>query len=391
MKKTVLSFVILTVLVFTSCIDDDSSIVAETTYAKEISDINLDGVVAPATYTFERLGNTSVDYSGQTTRIKMLKELTTALKVSTNTEVALDGMFNHSANDVDFSDANLNASSKNIRSKTAASSDFFAGEVEGLTIKEYFDDIISSQVSEVFPNWATVAAPGTAGQISDGGSTRYVSSKGVEYNQLFAKGIIGALQLDQALNNYMSKLSTDDNTTVSNNSTTMEYHLDEAYGYLLNPEDSSFFSNYLAKVNENPNFSDIQYQVEEAFKIARQAIVDQKYNVRDQAIEVLRYQVSKVVAIRAVHYLQSGKSQLNPGTMGGAFHDLSEGLGFVYSLRFVRKSDLTETYFTKTEVDGFLAELDANNGFWDVTPTTLDAISDDIANKFDFTVAQAAL
>ena len=48
-------------------------------------------------------------------------------------------------------------------------------------------------------------------------------------------------------------------------------------------------------------------------------------------------------------------------------------------------------YFTKSEVDGFLADMNAGNGLWDVTPATLDAICEDIAEKFDFTVAQAAL
>jgi len=33
---------------------------------------------------------------------------------------------------------------------------------------------------------------------------------------------------------------------------------------------------------------------------------------------------------------------------------------------------------------------DGPNGLWDVTPSTLDAISEQIASRFSFTVAQAA-
>jgi hypothetical protein len=392
MKKVVLSFVAL--LAIASCKDDDAVVVVPVTptHAKNVSDIDLDGVSAPASYTFNRGGNPSVSYGGQTTRIQMAKELSSALKDNTKTDVQLAAMFNHAQNDTDFSDAALNSSSKNIRGKAGSSVDFFDGEVEGVTIKTYFDNLIDGQFTNVFPNWATNAVSGTAGQIADGSSTRYVNAKGVEYNQVFAKGLIGALQVDQALNSYMSRVVNDDNTTVSSdNYTTMEHHFDEAYGYLMNSEDDSFFSKYLTKVDTNPVFTGIESEIGQAFRIARQAIVDQKYAVRDQAIEVLRYQVSRAVAVRTIYYLQAGKAQIDPATMGGAFHDLSEGMGFVYSLRFLRKSDVKETYFTKSEVDGFLADMNAGNGLWDVTPATLDAICEDIAEKFDFTVAQAAL
>jgi len=389
MKKIVLSFLALSTIVVTSCSDDDNLIIPiVATHAKTVSDITLDGVSAPATYTFNRDGNTSVSYGGQTTRIQMAKEFSSALKVSTNTEAQLDDMF---ANGTGFSGAGLDASGKKIRNKTGASVDFFEGEVEGVTIKEYFDNLIKGQVDNVFVNWSTAAASGTAGQIADGSSTRYVNAKGIENNQVFAKGLIGALQLDQALNGYMSKVVNDDNIAVSDNHTTMEHHFDEAYGYLMNSEDDSFFSKYLTKVDSNPNFTGIESEIGQAFRIARQAIVDQKYAVRDQAIEVLRYQVSKAVAVRTIHYLQAGKAQIAPATMGGAFHDLSEGMGFVYSLRFLRKSDVKEAYFTKAEVDGFLADMEAGNGLWDVTPATLDEICNDIAAKFDFTMAEAAL
>jgi len=71
---------------------------------------------------------------------------------------------------------------------------------------------------------------------------------------------------------------------------------------------------------------------------------------------------------------------------------LSEGLGFVYSLRFTRKSGTNESYFSKSEVDAFIDELlySPSNGFWDLSPETLDNISNTIADKFEFTITQAA-
>ena len=68
--------------------------------------------LAPATYNFARDGATTVSYSGQSTRIAMGQEFVSALKDETKTEAELDAMFDHQAGSADFSDADLNASSK---------------------------------------------------------------------------------------------------------------------------------------------------------------------------------------------------------------------------------------------------------------------------------------
>jgi hypothetical protein len=399
MKKIILSFVALSAIALTSCSsdDDNNSILPVdpvdptepvATFAKVVLDIDLDGVEIPETYDFLRGGMTTVAYPGQTTRIGMAAELTNdALKDDSSTPEKLNNMFREGT---DFSDASLTG--KKLREKTG-DSDLF-GTSEKAAIKTYFDALIADQTSNVFPSWGATAASGVAGQIADGTSTRYVNGKGIENNQIFAKGLIGALQVDQAINGYMTKVENDDNEAsglAAGEYTTMEHHFDEAYGYLMNPSDGSFFQKYLGKVKDNPNFIGIDSQIDEAFRIARQAIIDEKYAVRDQAIEVLRWQVSRVIAIRTIHYLQAGKNAIDPDNMGGAFHDLSEGIGFVYSLRFVRKSDEVAAYFTMEEVDGFIADLTEGNGLWDVTPATLDSICEDIAAKFDFTVEEAAL
>jgi len=69
---------------------------------------------------------------------------------------------------------------------------------------------------------------------------------------------------------------------------------------------------------------------------------------------------------------------------------LSEGYGFLTSLRFTRDTQNGSSIFTKSDVDGYLNDImsDGPNGLWNVTPQTLDAISEDIASRFDFTVAQ---
>jgi hypothetical protein len=403
MKKIILSFIALSTLALTSCSSDDDNnstdpVIVDPTdptdpvdnFAKVVADIELDGVVAPDTYDFTREGATTVSYSGQTTRIAMADELTNNhFKDESTSLTELNNMF---ALGTGFDDVTLTG--RKIREKTGSSVDFFDGNSENVQIKAYFDDLITDQVDNVFTNWSTTASAGNPGQITDGDDTRYINAKGIENNQIFAKGLIGAMQVDQALNSYMTRIETADNETTSlaaGEYNDMEHFFDEAYGYLLNPNDGSFFGKYLPKVASNPNFSEVQTEIEQAFRIARQAIVDQKYDVRDQAIEVLRYQVSTVVAVRTIYYLQAGKNALTAGNQGTACHDLSEGIGFLYSLRFTRKSNVKETYFSKSEIDGFLSDIEAGNGLWDITSATLDSICEDIAAKFDFTVAEAGI
>ncbi len=402
MKKLVLSVFTLAAL-FQSCSsDDDNNTVEEQVVPVE----------APDTFVFTRDGNSTVSFSGQTTRIQMGEEFVAALKDPSRPLEELQAMFAHEEGGVDFENTALNASDKSIRSKTAASEDFFkSNTTAGNAIKAEFDAFIEAQYSEVFPNWLFDAEPGLAGRIQEagGGAVRYVNGKGLEYNQAINKGLIGALMVDQALNNYLGTAVLDAGTNRADNDqdivlegktyTSMEHKWDEAYGYAyginadpaLPNEDlgaDSFLNKYIGRVEGDPDFEGIADAIFQAFKLGRAAIVAKNYEVRDEQAAFLREKISEVVAIRAVYYLQQGK--INAVDRAGAFHDLSEGYGFIYSLQFTRQPETDAPYFTKTEVDAFLATLTKDNGFWDVTAETLDAMSETIAAKFDFTVAQAA-
>lgn len=375
-------------------------------------------VVAPDTYVFERNGETTVSFGGQTTRIKMSQEIIDAFKNTASTEAQMDAMFAHVEGGNDFSDAELNASGKSVRSKTAASRDYFSSNATDATaIKEEFDGWIKSQVDDVFPNWNNDASAGNAGVIQEGGadgSKRYVNADGLELNQAFNKSLIGALMADQALNNYLGKAVLDEADNVANNNngvlaegknyTTMEHKWDEAYGYLYgtsqntaNPnatigDDDNFLNKYIGRVEGDTDFAGIAADIFNAFKLGRAAIVAKNYTVRDQQAAIIREKISEVIGIRAVYYLQQGKNGLEAGTVDQAavFHDLSEGYGFIYSLQFTRNPNTNAPYFTRAEVTSLLNQLmGGTNGLWSLTPATLQTISETIAGKFNFTVAQA--
>ncbi len=396
------------VLIISSCSDDDDGPLGNQ-------------ITEPATYVFERNGESTVSFGGQTTRIAMSEEIISALKNNTlvNAEEVIDAMFAHEKDVNNFSDPALNASDKSVRSKTAASQDFFsANVVEAGAIKEEFDGWIKSQVDEVFPNWGTPAVAGTAGFIEEGGSdpaTRYVNANGLELNQAFNKGLIGALMVDQALNNYLGTAVLDDanNSRADNDNdvlvegksyTNMEHKWDEAYGYAYgasadtsNPNptigaDDSFLNKYIGRVEGDSDFAGVAVKIYNAFKLGRAAIVAKEYEVRDQQAAIIREEISKVIGIRAVYYMQQGKSGLEGAVVDQAavFHDLSEGYGFIYSLQFTRNPNTDAPYFTRAEVTALLEQLmGGTNGLWTVTPETLQTISEAITAKFDFTVEQA--
>ncbi|QYA25660.1 DUF4856 domain-containing protein [Gramella sp. MT6] len=368
----------------------------------------------PANYTFERDNSSTVSYDGQTARLQMTSELLSNFTDFDNASEEL--LLNMFTNENDpFSNASLNESSKSVKSKVAASKLYFStNNVESAEIKADFDNWITVQMNEVASSKDKLAEAGQAGQIADGDAVRYVDSKGLEMNQAFAKSLIGGLVVDQMLNNYLSSAVLDEGDNRTNNDqkiveegkvyTTMEHKWDEAYGYLygdpsipsedpnsaLGDNEDNLLFKYMGRVEGDEDFAGIAEETFEAFKTGRAAIVAGDYQTRDEQVAIIRENISEIIGIRAIYYMQAGKNALAANDFGGAFHDLSEGFGFIYSLRFTNKPGTNMPYLSKEKVDMFTEQLLEGNGFWDVTPETLDSISEEIAAAFDFSVAEAA-
>ncbi len=405
MKKYLIPMSFAVLSLFSACNSDDDNM-----------DYDGSKINNPTTYSFERNGESTVDFNGQSTRLAMGGELGVELKNPSKTSAALLAMFAHQEGESNFSDAALNASNKNIRSKTAASVDYFStNATDQALIRADFDKWINQQVDEVFPNWNSPASAGVPGQIADGSSTRYINALGLEYDQMVIKGLIGALVVDQTLNNYLSPAVLDEGNNRADNDmmsvedgksyTTMEHKWDEAYGYVygLNADPAnpnadlgadSFLNKYIGRVEGDGDFSGIAKTIFDAFKLGRAAIVARDYDLRDAQAEIVKKKISEIVGIRAVYYLQQAKPLLaqEVPAYGAAFHNLSEGYGFIYSLQFTNNPSSNAPYFTKAEVDAFLSDLmdDGPNGLWDVKAAKLDAISVAIAERFEFTLEAAA-
>lgn len=419
MKKVALSFVVISSL-FLSCSSDDdngggdtednnipslSEVITGNDYSRTDGAYNND-YIDNYTTLFIREGESTVSFSGQTTRLQQTKEIGSHLK-STTTVADIQLMFegedvSGALQSAGFTDTSLNGTTKIVRSKTSASIGLFNKTNEsgqGATNVGLIDDIIEWHQT-VLDNRDSDAASGQAGTFLDSdGSTRYVTAKGFELDQLYTKSMAGALAYDQAVNHYLNRLddefdgsneyrTANDEGTLKEGSvyTTMEHHWDEAFGYIYgNITGENLIYKYIDNVDGLTKFSGVENDILEAFVAGRIAIVEKDYTKRDAQIEILREKLGLIIAVRAVNYLGGGAELIGALAEGAAaradaFHDLCEGYGFVNSLRYLVDANGAK-YFTDAEVDGFLAILDANNGLWSVTSDALLNMADDIAAK----------
>ncbi len=372
------------------------------------------GIEIPNSYTFSRNGVSSVDFGGQTARLKMLNEMGEKFTIAATNGSLLDAseltnMYSNTNNA--FSSAELNNSGKNIKSKTASSADYFSSflgggsSTEKAAVQAMFENqfILGAEASQGNP-----ASAGVAGSYLDGSKMRLFAANGLEPQQILLKGMMGAMMMDQISNQYLSTLKLDGGSNVIENTnkvlsadgnfTTMEHYWDEAYGYVYGADNATtnskkFWSSYIDQVNADSDFNTVSNDVDLAFRAGRAAIVANDYSGRNQQIVRIQEKLALVAAVRAVYYLQEGKGKLVEDNGAKAFHALSEGYGFIMSLRYTRHPGTDNPYFSKTEVDAMLASLiSGENGLWDIDTLSpkLDAISSQIAAKFGFTVAQAA-
>ena len=333
-------------------------------------------------YAFSYEGESTVSYGGQTTRLNMASEMMSALASSSTTEAMLNGMFENSGNYFSDNDLNL-ATSKQIKSKTAVGAENALTSGEQAAVVALFPVWFADYAANVAPiigDPSIMAAPGVAGWVGN----RELNAKGLEYDQIVAKSLIGALCLDQAVNGYLSNTVLDpaDNTDRSSGYTTMEHKWDEAYGYVygkFGPDNSTGdleSDGLLGKYLNKAGFEAEKEAVFNAFIAGRQAIIDQDYAARDIQAAIIKANLSKVVAQKAVDYL-TGAANTVANLDADYFHGLSEGYGFILSLQFTNDGN-GNAWFTHSEVMAMIATLESGNGLWDRTATELSDMANTI-------------
>lgn len=387
MKKIILSAFVLSTFVFTSCSDE-----------KDTPTPNP--VETPSAYAFE-----NVSFSGQVTRLKMAGELKKALgkdgfAIKEDVSVAetlakLNKMF---ADGTGFSNEKLVG--KKLRQTIASATNSTLTSVQSDALRTKIDGWIKDFSQVVVPAKKDDASKGVAGNLD---AKRYVDKNGLEANQAVAKTMIGSIMLDQIVNKYVSKdylagaIADNDLGKPYKEGvkyTKLAHGWDEAYGYVFGLEEDyknpkktkesrkGFLNSYLKSAELDEDFKGIFDKVNNAFKKGRQAILVKNYEVMQEQATILRVELSKVVAIRTVHYLLKGKGTKNASTL----HALSEAYGFAHAMMFAHANgeQLNEKMnktITTLEKGAF--------GLWSVEDTDLDMLATELASYYDFTTEQA--
>ena len=356
-------------------------------------------VSPPEEYSFTRLGLSTVFYTGQTARLKMATELKGSMNILTSTQANVNDMFN---NGTGFSDPSLDSSKKKVGNKVGTSG--------SATVKPLFDGWITEFTTIVIPavNSGVVAEAGVAGSKTDasGAKTVKVNAKGFELNQILSKGLIGALQLDQIVNTYLSFTKLDgakegnDNNELAypgpgaseDNVTRMEHYWDEGFGYLQGLDnqytpglgdastgrDGANLNYYLNKINGQDEEIGITKRVYDAFSAGRAAIVAKNYEERDLQATIIKVELSKVIGYKSQYYLRKAAEGIEEGEWATALHALSEAYGFILGLQYTQGAN-GESYLTHAEVNEHLSTLSAGTGgFWDRTPAELRTMADQL-------------
>ncbi len=319
-------------------------------------------------------GKTTVDYAGQTTRIAMLKELDAYMKTGTTASLDAVKMINMFRNqNTPFTSADLNAATdKTISSKTAQSFAASEADAERQRFVMWFNEMEANSKAN-----GQTAAQGQAGVLSN----RLLTEKGFELGQFIQKGLIGAMMLDQIANIYLgTEKQNADNDAVADgkNYTPLEHHWDEAYGYFATNETwpvkgkESYLGEYLRQGTYYNGGNENFYL---AFLKGRAAIVNKDMATRDEQIAYIRSEMEKGIATVAISYLNKTNTASDDAAR---FHSLSEGIGFIYSLRFAHNAKVN-----KSKSEQLMNQLmNKTNGFWSLTKADIDAVRDELANTF---------
>lgn len=286
----------------------------------------------PDTYDFD-----NVTYSGQTDRLGMLYELQAEIKKAAveNKQLNREQLLAMYTNDP--SQAGWQGSydeSKQLKSKTFSA----------------YQDLFSAVLSDAAAKSQNLqsASEGQAGVISNtaGDKKYYVNENGLEYAQIVAKGLMGALLYYQSTGWYLGdeKMNVDNEEITPGKGTSMEHHWDEAFGYWGVPKDFPgntdglyFWGSYTKGRSGHLGIS--QPLMNEFIK-GRAAISAGDLDTRDEARKEIKRLWEQVAASSAIHYM-NGSSQDFEDT-GARLHQLSEGVGFIFSLLFNDQRSLNE-------------------------------------------------
>ena len=375
MKNIILLALGLSTIAFTSCSSDDENPTPNPPA----------GYSVPETYVFtDANGNNTVNFSGQTDRLNQLAELTTLMKSANTagTSVNAQDLKDMFANVGENGNGNFSfSSSKQLRNKCATQ--YSNAEEVRLEFEEMMDNLAA--ISQTTVAGEVNGTNGVAGIVQTGDVGPYLmNAKGQEYNQLITKGLMGAVFYHQMTGYYLTdeKIgdavdnSTPKDSVAGKHYTSMEHHWDEAFGYFTSsvnfPTEGTdrFWGGYCNTVD--PQLGSNK-KLMDAFLTGRAAISNGDMVTKNQQRDIILKEMERVVAGAAIHYMNKAKADFANDAKRN--HFLSEGTGFINSLRYKPNGTITPI-----EINGIQAELGDN--FYEVTIAKIISVRDQLSEKF---------
>lgn len=322
---------------------------------------------------------TTVDFTTGSNKYKIFQAINAYAGTATSTVIdatVLKNMLTNTGSPFTGTYAALNASGVQLRNIIASSKPTTEADAVRAKLEAEFATMATISQSN-----AAVAEKGKAGKLG----TRLVDSKGMETVQIIQKSMIGSLQLDYIANVLLTKgLEADNYTVVSGkNYTQLEQNWDEAYAlltpspiYLAGSTDGVRGTVEFALGSYVWEYNKANYaKIYPAFIKGRAAIVNNdKTELKAQAT-FIKTQFEQAIAAAAIGYLDKWGTRT---TDADRAHDIGEGVGFIYSLRFANINGADAAFS-----DGIIANLiSTTGGFWDVTPAKIAAATAAIKAKF---------
>lgn len=413
MKNCLFSALALSVLVFTSCGDDDTNedngidagFLASN--LDDLGDIDLDGFDIPETYDIEGVFAPGA-YNGQKRRIAQLEQIK---------DVTRDQPITW-----ELDSAIVIGSTYELFTGTAAEGADLQTKIDELNFDEGFtgiaDDFVAlaTLLEESSQTNTGDASNGTAGVADD----RHFSANGLEYAQILEKGLYGALLYDQMVDDYLRLSQAGADNAAGNNQagtdnyaeygTDRQHRWDEAFGYLgADPDtypnaastsdgDGVFIANYTFDFSDETESAygiNMAQKLMNAFIVGRAALKAGEGLTETDEVEYTdvfnaaradaKLYTEAGIAAAAFHYLNAAIEDV---TDVDKLHHLSEAIAFIYALSFNSEGLLSLTdargalgalgWSTQLDTGSGMIQLDElyDVNLYEVTDTQMQAAKD---------------
>ena len=225
----------------------------------------------------------------------------------------------------------------------------------------------------------------------------FADEKGLVVAELFNGIVWGGIYLDKILNVHLNDSLYNDtrlrreheNTSLlpGRNYTELEHHWDLAYGY---------YQYWLPFVQAGglPVLRESRIKIYNAFARGRLALTEYRYDEVQQQLQLIRTELSKVAAVRAMNLLVSDITLSNlDEDINNALVFLSQGCGALYALQFTLQES-GKPHLSYNQVKSYINELTAGNGLWDkkrllgdeATPGSLKHVASQVGKVYGLTL-----